>query len=66
MGKLSDMVWDIEALIARKGLDEFGTKGRISASAGFVLSLVSERTPDDPDRIQRLKDAVFTVTGERI
>lgn len=66
MGKLSDMVWDIEALIARKGLDEFGTKGRISANAGFVLSLVSERTPDDPDKIQRLREAVFNVTGERI
>lgn len=66
MGRLSGMVWDIEALIARKQLDEFGTKGRISAKAGFVLSLVDERTPDDPDKIQRLKDAVFDVVGERI
>jgi len=66
MGQLSRMVWDIEALIARKGLDEFMTKGRISANAGFVLSLVDERTPDDPDKIQRLRDAVLLVTDEKI
>ncbi|MDP2300003.1 MAG: hypothetical protein U1E08_04260 [Coriobacteriia bacterium] len=66
MGRLRDMVWDIEALIVRKGLDEFGTKGRISANAGFVLSLVNDRTPDDPTKIERLRQAVYDVTGERI
>lgn len=66
MGRLHGMLWEIERLIVSKGLDEFSTKGRISANAGFILSLVNDRTPDDPDKIQRLKDAVFEVLGERI
>lgn len=66
MGRLRNMVWDIEAIIARRELDEFATKGRISANAGFVLSLVNDRTPDDPDKIERLRQAVYDIIGERI
>lgn len=66
MGKLYDTVRHIEAVIQRKNLPFFKTKGLIAIEVGFALSLVTEKTPDDPARIAALKAAATQVLGERI
>lgn len=66
MGRLYDMKLAIEDVIARKGVEEYVTKGKISAQAGFVLSLVKRDGPDDPVKIERLRTAVFEVLGEQL
>jgi hypothetical protein len=66
MGQLSDMRESIDRAIRDKGLDEFLVKGQISMKAGFMLSLVGETTPDNAEKVFRLKEAAFEVLGQHI
>lgn len=66
MGQLYQAVRSIEQIIARKTLDDFKTKGLISMKAGFFLSIITADTPDDPERITRLRSAAEEVLGEKM
>jgi len=65
MGRLHDTVKRIEAVIERKGLPLYKTRGLIALRAGFLLGMVAPDTPDDPDKIAQLEAAAKEVLGER-
>jgi hypothetical protein len=64
-GKLWLAVQRIEAVIARKKLDPFRTRGAISMAAGFGLRAIDEDSPDDPEMQQKLEAAALAVLGEK-
>jgi len=55
----------IEAVIARKKLDPFRTRGAISMAAGFGLRAIDEESPDDPEMLKKLEAAALAVLGEK-
>jgi hypothetical protein len=66
MGKLYDAVNKVEALIKSAGLagpDFFKAKGQISMKAGFVLTTINDKSPDDPAKIAALKAADKAILG---
>lgn len=66
MGRMYDTVRKIEALIERKGLPIFKTRGLIAIRVGFSLGLVNEKTPDEGAKIAALKAAAREVLGEPV
>ena len=62
--ELYALVRRIEDLIERKKLDPFATRGQIAIEAGFGLGFIDADTPDDPDKLSRLKAAARAVLGE--
>lgn len=66
MGKLYDAAKQIDALIEKRGMDPFKTKGQISMRTGFLLSFISPDDPDDEGRLEQLKEVAYEVLGERI
>jgi predicted regulator of Ras-like GTPase activity (Roadblock/LC7/MglB family) len=54
----------IDAVIKRRKLDPFKTRGQIALQAGFALALIDAETPDDPEKVSRLKAAASAVLGE--
>lgn len=66
MGKLYDYVAQVRRHIKDSGVEEYKTLGLVSMKSGFVLSLVNERTPDDPEKILRVKDAAEIVLGLKL
>ncbi len=65
-GTLHEAVQRIERAIARKNLPGFKTKGEISLKAGFALALIDAGTPDDPEKLARLRAAAQEVLHEAI
>ncbi len=63
MGRLYDAVSVIDRTIDDRGLDPVQTKGLISMKAGFFLAIVFPNTPDDPEKLVKLKDAAKEVLG---
>jgi len=66
MGRMYDTVRQIEAIIARRGLPVFRTKGLIAIRVGFALGLIDEETPDDGAKIAALREAAREVLGETV
>jgi hypothetical protein len=66
MGKMYEAASQVEAIIEKRGLDPFKTKGMISMRTGFLLSFISPDDPDDEERLEQLKQVAFDVLGERI
>lgn len=66
MGQLFSAVQAVEQVIARKGLDDFKTKGLISMKAGFFLSIINPTTPDDSAKLTSLRAAAEEVLGEKM
>lgn len=66
MGKLYEAARQIDAVIEKRGMDPFKTKGQISMRTGFLLSFISPDDPDDDERIEQLKQVAYEVLGERI
>ena len=64
-GRLHQLVQRIEAVIARKKLDPFRTRGAISMAAGVGLRAIDEDTPDDEAMQSRLEAAALAVLGEK-
>ncbi len=64
MGRIYDTVRNIDAVIARKGLPVFKTKGLIAIKAGFSLALIDENTPENAPQIAALRAAAREVLGE--
>lgn len=63
---LHEAVQAVEALIARRGGDRVRLRGHIALKAGFALDFVDASTPDDPDKLERLREAARAVLGEDI
>jgi hypothetical protein len=66
MGKLYEAVQQINAIIERQGLDPFKTKGSISMRTGFLLSFIAPDDPDDPEKLETLRQVAFEILGERL
>jgi predicted regulator of Ras-like GTPase activity (Roadblock/LC7/MglB family) len=63
-GQLHAIAERIEAIILRKKLDPFKTRGQIALHAGFGLGFIDAETPDDPEKVAKLKAAATAVLGE--
>jgi hypothetical protein len=61
MGILNDLKLKIDRSIAEKGLDGAAVRGKIALQTGFILSLVSASSPDDPVKIEKLKKTTESV-----
>lgn len=60
-GALHRLVQEIDAAIARGGGDRFKLRGRIALTAGFALDLIDAESPDDPEKLQKLRAAASAV-----
>ena len=61
MGILFDLNTRIEKTISDKGLDKFRVKGMIGLESGILLGVLSPTTPDDPEKIAKLKAAATKI-----
>ena len=61
MAALYDLKVKIDKTIEEKKLDGVATRGKIALQTGFLLSLVSATTPDDPVKLDKLKKAATAV-----
>jgi hypothetical protein len=61
MSVLYDLRVKIDKTIEERKLDGAAIKGKIALQAGFLLSLVSASTPDDPIKLEKLKKAARDV-----
>lgn len=66
MGRLYDMVKELELQIEKTDADFYESLGFVSMKAGFLMSLVSPDTPDDPEKINALRTAAQNVLGLRL
>jgi len=66
VSELYRMVLRVNAAIEESGKDRFKVRGQIALKAGFALDLIDADTPDDPDRLQKLKAAAAVVLGHSI
>lgn len=62
-GALHRLLEEIDAAILRGRHDRFKMRGRIALMCGFALDLVDAQTPDDPEKLQKLRTAAATVLG---
>ncbi len=62
--RLHAIVQRINELIERKKLDPFQVRGEISLKAGFALGFIDAETPDDPDKVAKLRAAASAVLRE--
>src|SRR6266568_1129556 len=63
-GALHELVQRVDARLAQSGADRFKLRGQIAIKAGFALDLADAGTPDDPERLTKLRAAVRAVLGE--
>jgi len=58
-------LYDLKVLIENKirtdGLDAMAVKGKIGLRSGRILALISPSTPDDPEAVAKLRQAVKDV-----
>ena len=57
MGNLYEMKLKVEKAIKTRGLDEFKTKGQIGLKCGFSVTMISDTSPDELEKIARLREA---------
>jgi len=63
VGKLYDLMTEVDKVIDQRGLDAFKVKGQMSLKAGFFVSLVTPSMPDDDVKMKALLDAAREVLG---
>lgn len=63
MSQLHRAVEKLEAVIAKKGLDRFRTRGVIGLEAGLTIGFITAQTPDDAEKLARLRKATREVLG---
>jgi hypothetical protein len=66
VGQLYEAVRTIDRVAEAKGLDSNEIRGRIGMKAGFFLIIIKAETPDDPEKLNALRDAAEEVLGERM
>jgi hypothetical protein len=65
MGQLWELSEKINELIAKKGLDKMTTRGKIGLKSGVMLAFTKD-SPDDPEKIKKIKAAAQEVLGEAV
>jgi len=55
VGRLYDAVQEIDRVCYARGLDVVRVKGQISMECGFFLAIIFPSTPDDPEKLDRLR-----------
>lgn len=63
LSKLYDYCIKIQDHIDSQGLDVFRTRGALAMRCGFLITLVHENEPDDPQRLAALEKAAQEVLG---
>jgi len=63
MGKLYEYRERIQQHIEQQGLDVFKTRGELAIRSGFLITLITPDEPDDPQKIQALRDAARDLLG---
>jgi hypothetical protein len=66
MGQLYETKVRIDQIIQERNLDQANIRGKIGMQAGFLLSMLSPQTPDDPDKLVRLRKAAEAVLNARL
>lgn len=61
MGQLYDAVAKINDVIDTRGLDAAKTKGELSLRSGFFLAIIFPETPDDAEKLEKLRVAARDV-----
>jgi len=61
VGQLYDIKLKIEAKIKAGKLDEKEIKGKIALKSGKLLAFINATTPDDPESVTKMKQAVQEV-----
>ena len=61
MGRLYEYAVRIQKTIESRDLDLYKTRGALAMKAGFIVTLIQPDDPDDPDRIQALREAAREV-----
>lgn len=62
MGQLYYLSKKIDDIIKQKGMDRMITRGKIGLKSG-VLMVFNEKTPDDSEKIRKIKEAAKEVLG---
>ncbi|MCX9011589.1 MAG: hypothetical protein OIN66_10770 [Candidatus Methanoperedens sp.] len=65
MGQLLELSKKIDDIISEKGLDRLTTRGKIGLKSG-VLMAFNDNTPDDAEKIQKIKEASKEILGVAI
>ena len=65
MGQLIELSEKIDEIISKKGMDRMLTRGKIGLRSG-VLMAFNEKTPDDAEKIRKIKEAVKEIIGVTI
>ena len=63
VGRLYDAIEEIDRVCTSRGLDKIKVKGEISMKAGFFLAIVFPHTPDDSEKIDKLRQSAEDVLG---
>lgn len=63
MGKLYDYCQQIQKHIEANNLDVFKSRGELALRCGFLVSLIGPDDPDDPEKIEALRNAAREVFG---
>lgn len=65
MGQLFEISKKIDDVISQKGMDKLTTRGKIGLKSGILMAF-NENTPDDAEKIQKIKEAAKEVLGTAI
>lgn len=63
MGKLYDYSQQIQKHIEANNLDVFRTRGELAMRCGFIVTLIKPEDPDDPTKIDSLREAAKAALG---
>lgn len=62
MGQLLELSKKIDQVISEKGLERMPTRGKIGLKSGILMAF-NENTPDDIEKIIKIKQAAREVLG---
>jgi hypothetical protein len=62
MGQLFELSKKIDEIISQRGMDRLLTRGKIGLKSG-VLMAFNEKTPDDDEKIRKIKEAAKEIFG---
>jgi hypothetical protein len=66
MGRLYDTCQAVIRIIETRGLDPYKTRGMIALETGFLISSIGPKDPDDPVKVEALRDAARRLFSEEI